>query len=99
MAAHPYRWGQEFDELLEEQSPDLGGLEMISNNMSPDLREQAAAFIARRSGFATLGNSDAHELHVVGCCYTEFEAEIRTMADFVAAVLARKGIPKVNSKD
>jgi predicted metal-dependent phosphoesterase TrpH len=96
VAAHPYRWAQDFDELLADQEPDLGGLEMMSNNMTPDLRDAAAAFLARRAGYATLGNSDAHELHVVGCCYTEFDAEIRTMADFVAAVLARKGIPKVN---
>ncbi|HVK08189.1 MAG TPA: PHP domain-containing protein [Gemmataceae bacterium] len=96
VAAHPYRWGQEFDELLAEQEPDLGGLEMMSNNMTPDLRAQAAAFLARRQGFATLGNSDAHELHVVGCCYTRFDANIRGMADFVAAVLARKGTATVN---
>jgi predicted metal-dependent phosphoesterase TrpH len=98
VAAHPYRWGQEFDELLESEAPDLAGLEMMSNNMTPDLRERAADFIARRAGFATLGNSDAHELHVVGCCYTEFAAEIRTMADFVAAVLGRKGAPMTNSQ-
>jgi len=40
-----------------------------------------AAFLERNPGYATLGNSDAHEIEIVGACYTEFDAEIRTSAD------------------
>jgi predicted metal-dependent phosphoesterase TrpH len=94
VAAHPYRWGQDFDQLLAEQRPDLTGLEMMSNNMDPDIRQKAAGLLERHPTYATLGNSDAHELDVVGACYTEFDAVIRTSADLVAAIRGRKGRPR-----
>jgi predicted metal-dependent phosphoesterase TrpH len=90
VAAHPYRWGQDFDALVRDQQPDLGGLEMMSNNMDPDLRRRAAAFLERHPQYATLGNSDAHELSVVGVCYTDFAARIQTPADLVRAIQERK---------
>ena len=93
VAAHPYRWGQAFDELLSEQKPSLDGLEMMSNNMDPDVRRQAANFFERNPEYATLGNSDAHEIDIVGACFTEFDAEIRTSADLVAALRIRVGRP------
>ena len=94
VAAHPFRWAQDFDELVAEERPELTGLEMMSNNMDPDVRRKAAAFLERNPGYATLGNSDAHELDVVGVCYTEFDAEVRTAADLVAAIRGRKGRPR-----
>lgn len=97
VAAHPYRWGQVFEELLRDESPQLSGLEMMSNNMDASLRRLASAFYERNTQFATLGSSDAHELDVVGCCYTEFDAQIRTMADLVKAIRDCKGCPKVRS--
>ena len=95
VAAHPYRWGQDFEGLLRDQSPQLSGLEMMSNNMDPGLRRRAAGFWERNPLFATLGNSDAHEIDVVGCCYTEFDAEIRNSADLVNAILGLRGRPMV----
>jgi predicted metal-dependent phosphoesterase TrpH len=95
VAAHPYRWGQDFDALLKEEQPDLTGLEVMSNNMDPDLRRRAAEFLERSAEYATLGNSDAHELAIVGVCCTEFNAEVRTSADLVAAIRGRKGRPRV----
>lgn len=92
VAAHPYRWGQPFDDLLEEQEPELEGIEMMSNNMDADLRTKAAAFKKRRPEFAGLGNSDAHEIEVVGHCFTEFAVEIRCNADLIAAI--RSGVCK-----
>ncbi|HEX3151194.1 MAG TPA: PHP domain-containing protein, partial [Gemmataceae bacterium] len=56
VAAHPFRWGQDFDLLLVEQQPLLHGLEMMSNNMDADLRAKAASFLNRNPNFATLGN-------------------------------------------
>lgn len=94
VAAHPYRWGQDFDRLLAEERPELTGLEMMSNNMDPDVRRQVAEFLARNPNYATLGNSDAHALEVLGACYTEFDAEIRTSTDLVAAIQSRKGRPQ-----
>jgi predicted metal-dependent phosphoesterase TrpH len=93
VAAHPYRWGQPFDELLAEQEAEIDGIEMLSNNMDADLRAKAADFKQRRPEFAGLGNSDAHEIGVVGCCYTEFDATIRTMPELVQAIRSGKSLP------
>jgi predicted metal-dependent phosphoesterase TrpH len=94
VAAHPYRWAQDFDGLLADERPDLTGLEMMSNNMDPEVRRRAAEFFARNPRYSTLGNSDAHELDVVGVCSTEFDAAIRTAADLVGAIRGRKGRPR-----
>jgi predicted metal-dependent phosphoesterase TrpH len=94
VAAHPFRWGQDFEGLIAEEQPDLAGLEMMSNNMDPDIRRRAADYLGRNPRFATLGNSDAHELEVLGICYTEFDAEIRSSADLVEAIRGRTGRPR-----
>jgi predicted metal-dependent phosphoesterase TrpH len=90
VAAHPYRWGQPFDDILNKHRPELDGIEMMSNNMDGDLRRKAAEFKLRHPHFAGLGNSDAHEIGVVGCCFTEFEAAIRSNADLTAAIRSGK---------
>jgi predicted metal-dependent phosphoesterase TrpH len=93
VAAHPYRWGQPFDHLLAEQEAEIDGIEMLSNNMDTELRAKAADFKRRRPELTGLGNSDAHEIDVVGCCYTEFDATIRSMSDLVQAIRAGKSTP------
>lgn len=90
IAAHPNRWGQPFEKLLREQQPALDGIEVMSNNMDADLRERAAELLVRFPHFAQLGNSDSHTPWTVGCCYTDFDAEIRTSADLVAAIRGKK---------
>lgn len=97
VAAHPYRWGQDFDRLIADERPELTGLEMMSNNMDPEVRRRAADFLDRHPGYSTLGNSDAHELPVVGVCYTDFDADIRTSADLVRAIRERKGRPRART--
>ncbi len=97
VAAHPNRWGQPFEKILREQMPELDGIEVMSNNMDADLRARAADLLTKYRYFAQLGNSDSHEPHTVGCCYTDFDAEIRTNADLVAAIQGKKGIAKVNN--
>ena len=94
VAAHPFRWAQDFDRLIADERPTLHGLEMMSNNMDPDVRRRAVTFLGQHPGYATLGNSDAHELPVVGVCYTEFDADIRTSADLVRAIRERTGRPR-----
>lgn len=96
VAAHPFRWGQDFEALLAEECPLVGGLEMMSNNMDESLRRKAAAFHKKNPAFATLGNSDAHDVAVVGICYTEFDAEIRSSADLVAAIQDRRCRPRTH---
>jgi hypothetical protein len=34
----------------------------------------------------------------VGCCFTDFAADIRTAADLVAAIRGRKGVARVNHR-
>ena len=40
------------------------------------------------------GSSDAHEIDVVGCYFTEFDGPIESIADFVAALRNRRGRPR-----
>ena len=89
VAAHPFRWGQRFDQILEQESPELDGLELMTNNMDADCRRQAAAVHGTRA-LAGLGSSDAHHENTLGICYTEFAATIRTAADLVAAIRGRR---------
>ncbi len=92
VAAHPYRWNQPFDDILREHRPDLDGLELMSNNMDADTRRRAAELNGRLK-LAGLGNSDAHRVETLGCCYTEFQAAVRDVGDLVEAIRARKTAP------
>lgn len=85
VAAHPYRWNQPFDAIAETYGSALRGLELVSNNVTPDTRRQTEAALALH-GLRATGSSDAHEPAVVGCYATEFEATIRTISDFVEAL-------------
>ncbi|QJW99387.1 CehA/McbA family metallohydrolase [Frigoriglobus tundricola] len=96
VAAHPNRWDQPFEKLLKEQAAEIDGIEVMSNNMDPGLRAKAAVLLKKYPEFAQLGNSDSHAAWSVGCCYTEFDATIRTNSDLVAAIRGRKGVAKVN---
>ena len=96
IAAHPNRWGQPFEKIIKEQKPELDGIEVMSNNMDDDLRTQAAKLLMKFPHFAKPGNSDSHDPATVGCCYTDFDAQIRTAADLVKAICERKGIARVN---
>lgn len=92
VAAHPFRWGQRFDEILEREQPDLDGLEMMSNNMDATSRRRAAE-VQRRLPLAGLGSSDAHHEDTVGVCFTEFAATIRDARDLVEAIRACQTTP------
>lgn len=97
VAAHPNRWGQPFEKVVRDSGAELDGIEVMSNNMEPELRARAAELLRKYPGLAQLGNSDSHAPGTVGCCYTEFDAVIRTAADLVAAIRERKGVARVNS--
>ena len=96
VAAHPNRWNQPFEKMLSDLKPELDGIEVMSNNMDQELRAKAAKLLEKYPHFAQLGNSDSHQPHTVGCCYTDFDADIRTTADLVAAIKAKKGVARVN---
>ena len=98
VAAHPYRWNQPFDDILMTERPDLDGLELMSNNMDGDLRRRAAALHGRLK-LAGLGNSDAHRVETLGCCYTEFAVPVRDMRDLVEAIRGGKTAPFERGSD
>ncbi|WP_020473925.1 PHP-associated domain-containing protein [Zavarzinella formosa] len=98
VAAHPYRWGQDFDALLKEQNVTLDGVEVMSNNMDKALRRATAKFTEKHPEYATLGNSDAHEIDVVGCCRTEFGVPVLSLADLVRAIQERQTTPMIHNQ-
>jgi predicted metal-dependent phosphoesterase TrpH len=89
VAAHPFRWGQKFDDILREERPELDGLELMTSNMDADGRRRAAVVRAEYR-LAGLGNSDAHHEDTLGCCYTEFPDTVRTIKDVVEAIRDRQ---------
>src|SRR5436309_3997205 len=60
VAAHPFRWGQPFTDILRGERPELDGLELMTSNMDADCRRRAAA-VREEYGLAGLGSSDAHQ--------------------------------------
>jgi predicted metal-dependent phosphoesterase TrpH len=92
VAAHPFRWGQPFADILRRERPDLDGLELMTRNMDAECRRRAAE-VNRSLRLAGLGSSDAHDEGVLGCCYTEFPATIHDMADLVEALRSRRCTP------
>jgi predicted metal-dependent phosphoesterase TrpH len=93
VAAHPFRWDQRFDAIVAEHGPVFDALELVSNNVSAETRAKTEALL-RRHPMAATGSSDAHELDVVGCYFTEFEGPIESISEFVAALRDRRGRPR-----
>lgn len=85
-AAHPYRWGQDFDSIMS-QEPLLDGLEVMSSNMDDRCRTKArACWSDHPAPWGALGNSDAHVIEKVANCYTVFPHTIRDQADLLEAL-------------
>jgi predicted metal-dependent phosphoesterase TrpH len=89
VAAHPFRWGQRFNDILRHDKPDLDGLELMTSNMDADCRRRAAE-VNGLWKLAGLGSSDAHHENTLGACYTVFDATIRDTHDLVEAIRARR---------
>jgi predicted metal-dependent phosphoesterase TrpH len=96
VAAHPFRWGQRFDEILKTEQPELDGLELMTNNMDADCRRRAAE-VQRNTQLTGLGSSDAHSEDVLGVCYTEFGGEVRDTKELVEAIRAKRGTARERS--
>ena len=93
VAAHPYRWGQPFDEILAAVRPELDGLEVMSKNMDAAERRRAAA-VGKARGWTTLGNSDAHQEDQLAVCYTLFAHTIRDQRDLIEALRSGAAEPR-----
>jgi predicted metal-dependent phosphoesterase TrpH len=93
IAAHPFRWDQDFNAIVNEHGPVFDALELVSNNVTPETRSKTERLLARQP-MGRSGSSDGHDSDVVGCYYSEFPTDIRTIAEFVAAVRGRMGRPR-----
>jgi predicted metal-dependent phosphoesterase TrpH len=89
VAAHPFRFGQRFDDILKRENPDLDGLELMTKNMDETIRRRAAE-VQARLGIAGLGSSDAHHEDALGFCHTVFETPVQGMSDLVQAIRGRQ---------
>lgn len=92
VAAHPFRWDQPFDALVETHGAVFDALELVSNNVTPETRALTARVLGRHRMGAT-GSSDGHEPDAVGCYYSALDGEIHSIGDFVAALRARRVRP------
>jgi predicted metal-dependent phosphoesterase TrpH len=92
VAAHPFRWEQPFDQIVLEHGPAFDALELVSNNVDRQTRSKTQALL-RKYPMGTTGSSDAHEIDVLGCYFTEFPGRIESISEFVAALRARQGRP------
>jgi predicted metal-dependent phosphoesterase TrpH len=93
VAAHPFRWDQPFDAIVAEHGPVFDALELVSKNVTAEMRSRTEALL-RTSRMGATGSSDAHEISTIGCYFTEFECPIRSIQDFVAALRERRGRPR-----
>jgi len=94
VAAHPFRWDQPFDTFIAEHGPAFDALELVSNNITKETRSKTEALLHANPSMGATGSSDAHELDVVGCYFTEFADSIVTIADFATALRNRRGRPR-----
>ncbi len=94
VAAHPYRWGQDFDGIYDEHGGIFHAFELVSNNVTPDTRAKTQALLDRLGGAAATGSSDGHEHAVVGCYHSEIADPVHSMADFVRALRSRRVRPR-----
>lgn len=88
VAAHPYRWDQDFDGIVAEHGAAFDAIELVSNNVSPETRARSRALLDRHPMGAT-GSSDGHEPRAIGCYHTRFPRKIESKSEFVAALQAR----------
>ncbi len=95
VAAHPFRWEQDFPALVAQHGPVFDGVELVSNNVTPETRRQTEAML-RVTPMPATGSSDGHVPAAVGCYFTELPGPIRTMPDFVAALRRGESRPRHN---
>ena len=95
VAAHPFRWEQDFPALVAQHGPSFHGVELVSNNVTPATRRLTEAALLATPMPAT-GSSDGHVPDAVGCYYTETPGPVRTMADFVRALQRGETRPRHN---
>jgi len=84
--AHPYKPGYQFHarELLSA-SDRICAIETCNGQCLPE-QNQKADRLAKAVGLPGTGGSDAHLLHEIGRCFTEFDSPIGHEEDLIAAL-------------
>ena len=93
VAAHPFRWGQDFVQIVQDHGPVFDAIELVSNNVTPETRALAEALLKQQPMPAT-GSSDGHQPDAIGCYYSEFPVEVKTIRDFVMALRSGSSRPR-----
>lgn len=93
VAAHPFRWEQDFEEIIRDHGRAFQALELVSNNVSPQTRARTRS-LSGLHDLALTGSSDAHALETLGCYFTEYPQPIRSVADLVSALHQRAFRPR-----
>lgn len=86
VAAHPYRWDQDFDSIYDSYHHAISALELASKNVDRQSRTRVENLVKRSAVQQTTGSSDAHEPGQIGCYFTEFKTEIREMKELINAL-------------
>ena len=92
VAAHPFRWDQNFERIVNEHGPVFDALELVSNNITPQTRAETERLL-KKYPMGRTGSSDGHAPEIVGCYFTAFPGAINTMAEFVTAIRSGLGRP------
>lgn len=94
VAAHPFRWDQDFESIVREHGPAFDALELVSSNITPETREKTEGILAKHQDImGATGSSDAHDVATIGCYHTSFDDVIRDINDFVRALHSRRFRP------
>ena len=88
IAAHPFRWKQDFENVLRLGADSIDGIEVASFNMDAEM-EAKAREVASRLRIAEVASSDAHASTTLGFAHTEVAGDIRSTTDLVEAIRAR----------
>lgn len=92
IAAHPFRWEQDFDAIVDTHGASFDALELVSNNVTPETRKLTERLLAR-TRMNVSGSSDAHQAAVIGRYCSAFPGPIVSMGDFVGALRRGLGRP------
>ena len=85
--AHPFKPGYQFYARELAEHPRICAVETC-NGQCLDRQNREARELARILSLPGTGGSDAHAMHEIGSCYTEFSSWIDNEQDLVAALLA-----------
>lgn len=96
IAAHPFRWGQDFEAIVRRHGPVFDAVELVSKNVTRETRSQLQQLLAT-TPMTTSGSSDAHELGQIGCYHSVCDAPIGSLADFVSSLRSGRVRPRALS--